>query len=287
VDSFVIYSGAEGSALEDQITREGRPYDLTGASVKLKVRLADSEDLKVDEDAVVLEDEKGIVRYEWADVDIDTVGEYFGWWEITNPDSSVTDTSEFSIIVAQHAPGLRTRTGAIYKVARSLIPITWDALANSNSYGDELLQQKVELIKAKTLATTVLAEDEIDLDIRVIDYLAKLVVLSVIPAGVDYWGSQRISVSATGTNENATFINRVEMLWQLYEKFLVQVAADRDEIEELLGNQTLRSATGIPAISDGAEEGFVTPNPTVHFREYAFDRSESLPPRVVEGSFWR
>lgn len=286
-DDIVIFTGNTGQPITDQILINGRPLDLTGASVEFKMRELDTDTLVLTEAATIENAEAGRVSYSWQTADVATSGNFSAWWAITLTGGAF-DTNEFLVLIDDHAPGVRTRTGQIYKTARSLIPITWDALATASFYGDGLLQDKINLVKEENLTVSVPPEDEGILNIRVIEYLAKLAVIAVIPAGVDYWGSQRIEVSATGTNENATYINRVEMLWDLYEKLVQQVLQDRDEIEELLGTTKLRSAIGVPAMSDGGDEGFVTPNPTKHFREYAFDSGRlGSHNRVVEGSFWQ
>lgn len=44
----------------------------------------------------------GGVRYDWAAADVDTAGEYLGWWEVTLPSGKLQDTPEFEFVVIEH-----------------------------------------------------------------------------------------------------------------------------------------------------------------------------------------
>jgi hypothetical protein len=282
----LIYEEAVGTNLEYRIELQNKAVNLDGASVQFKMREHDSAQLHVDNDATIADATRGEVAYTWEASDLDIPGEYLGWFEV-DLGSALIVTPEFQIIIAEHAPGIRTRTGAIYRAAKSYIPETWGNLERLDYYGDAVLQEKINLIKEKILVDDVLVDDEEDLNIRIIDYLAKLAVIAVIPAGADYWANQRIEVSATGTNETATYPDRAKALWELHKRLIVEVNQDRAEIEELLGNELLRSSVGTPAISDGAEEGFITPLPSEHFRDYAFpDWDYRTAGRKQSGSFW-
>jgi hypothetical protein len=61
-------------------TKKWEAVDLTGATVKFRM-VDDSDDsVKVDDkDATVDDATEGQVSYSWADADIDTAGNYWGW----------------------------------------------------------------------------------------------------------------------------------------------------------------------------------------------------------------
>lgn len=270
-DIVEIYSGSDAQPLQDQIKVGGRPFDLGPATtVKFQMRQAQSDDLKVDATATVENEDTGQVSYDWIDTDLDTPGEYFGWWKLTLIDGDLT-TSEFPVIILEHSPGYRTRHGAIYRSARGIIPITWDALEKSSNYGDSLLQERIETVKLTVFGAQVAVDDEASYDIRIIEFIAKLVAIQVIPAGVDYWLSQHETFTATGVQETASYPDRVKALWEIYAKLQAQIVEDREIIDELLDVTTnTRPLIGVPEASAGAEEGFKTPLPVKYFPDYAF-----------------
>jgi len=83
---------------------DGVAFDLTGSSVKFKMRADGSSTLKVDAAAVVVSAVAGTVRYDWAAADVDTAGDFLGWWEVTLPSSKTQDTPEFEIVIFEHVP---------------------------------------------------------------------------------------------------------------------------------------------------------------------------------------
>lgn len=272
MDNFTIYVDAEGQTLADEIRIGNRPLDLTDSTVKFNMREATSAVLVVDDaNATIVDPIKGKVSYDWDEVDVDTPGEYWAWWNVVLPDTSNIETPEFSVIVTQHAPGFRTLTGAIYRRARGIIPISWSALEDSDKYGDALLQERIEIAKLSVFGMSVPVANESTYDIRVQNFVAKVAVVSLIPTAVDYWLDQKISISATGTNENAVWPNRIEALWKIHERLTSEIAADRPLVEDILGTPTsLINATGVPGFSPGIEDGYRTPLPGASFPEYAF-----------------
>lgn len=272
MSNFIIFAEAEGQTLSDEIDIDGRPLDLTGATVKFNMRYKVSSDLKVDDaSANVVDAQEGSVSYDWESTDIDEPGEYVGWWNIILPDTSNIETPEFSIIVAIHAPGLKTRTGTIYERAKANLPTTWNILEALPTYGDKYLQDKIEIHKLNVLGSVVAVEDEEDLDIRVQEFIAKCAVLSVIPAGVDYWLDQQQMISATGTHETVSFPDRISALWKLYEKLMAEIAREQPIIDDITDTPIASPAGSAPQFSEGTDEGFVTPLPGKNFKDYAFE----------------
>jgi hypothetical protein len=271
-DTVFIYTGSDAQPLQDQIKVGGRPFDLSAAtSVTFNLRHSTNSDLKIAEaSAVVTDDVAGKVSYNWQDSDIDEPGEYFGWWHVNFAGGDL-DTSEFPVIVGQHSPGRRSHNGAIYRASRSILPITWDALERTDKYGDALLQERVEAVKLNLFGEAISVDDESTYDIRIVEFAAKLVAIQVIPAGVDYWGSQQQSFVAQGTQETASYPDRIAALWKIYERLQIQIAQDRPIIDEILDVSTLgRAITDVPDVSGGIEEGFLTPVPSDNFGPYHF-----------------
>jgi len=98
------FKGNRSPSLTDIITVDGSVFDLTGSTVKLKMRPIDSPTLKVDTAAVVVSAAAGTVRYDWAALDVDTAGRYMLWWEVTLPTAKVQETPATVLVMLDHAP---------------------------------------------------------------------------------------------------------------------------------------------------------------------------------------
>lgn len=114
--------------------------------------------------------------------------------------------------------------GAIAQRARAQIPQTWDKLANSTLYGPSALQQRIDYIKYSLFSTLVdQAYEATTYNPVVLDYAAKLVALQVIPPGIDYWSSIRSGLTKTGSQEAATFPDKIAALERVYARLWAEV----------------------------------------------------------------
>lgn len=273
-DSLVVYKDSTGQPVTDQIKVGNKPLDITGSTVTFNMRESFSDTVKVSSAGSIVDATKGQISYEWQAADVDTQGEYKAWWEL-DLFGAIIETEEFEVIVAEHEPGLRTNTGAVYRAAMSYLPSTWLALEQSPTYGDSMLQEKIEYVKYKILGESVAVADEASLDIRVLNYIAKNVVVQVIPAAVDYWLDQKIKVQLeTGgaSQEIYHYEERTERLLDLLDKLLKDIDNDTSDIEDLLGKYNTRSVGSTAAYAEGQDEGFVTPSPVLNYRDYAFPK---------------
>ncbi len=286
---FIVYKDNTGKPLEDIIKNGTKAVVLSGTTtVTFNMRSAYNNILKVDNAPVdIVSPSHGKISYTWEPADVDTQGEYYGWFTVT--DNSVSyDTPEFLVIVAEHQPGLRTKTGAIYQAAKSFLPITWERLEESEHFGDKQLQNKVEIAKLSLLGVEIPVDDENNLDIRVAAYIAKIAVLSVIPAGKDYWAAMAVSKTTTGTDESVSYPDRIDMLEQLHDQLVDEIAKDRDDISELIDLPSIRRSNSVPSVSDGTDEGYITPNPHINFRDYGFAirGNNTIARNAVRGRYW-
>jgi len=269
-DLYIIYTGNAGKVIDHQIKVGNKVFSIpSGSTVDFKMRYAANEVIKTNEAASIKNASSGQVEYSWKSTDLDEPGEYYAWWSVNLPTYTL-ESKEFLVIVAEHAPGLRTKTGAIYNAAKSFMPLTWSKLEESNHYGDKLLQGKVDVAKLGLLGYELSAEDEENLDIRVIDYLAKISVISVIPAGKDYWASMAQSKTAGSPDEIVSYPDRIEMLEQLHDQLTAEISKQRDIIGDLIDLPSIVRPNSIPEFSPGTDEGYITPNPNLNFRDYGF-----------------
>lgn len=108
------------------------------------------------------------------------------------------------------------------------MPETFGALRKSKLFGTASVQNKTDFVKYRLFATVVTAEEESSVyNPVVLEYAGKAVALQLIPAGLDYWGSQEKAITTKGTEEDIEFFDRVEMLLELQKRLWA-------EMEELL-----------------------------------------------------
>lgn len=118
---------------------DGTTVNLTSASVKLKMRPANSAALKVDSAGSVVTGADGTVSYPWATGDVDTVGNYKAWWEVTL--SGLTqDTPEFDVEIIEHAPESSVVPSPVATDGSGLTTI-YKGDSYSNTYGRALTYQ--------------------------------------------------------------------------------------------------------------------------------------------------
>lgn len=88
-------------AITQTIETDGLPVDLSGSTVKFKMRPVGSATLKIDADAAFVTDGKdGQVAYAWADEDVDTAGFYLAWWTVDESQ----DVAEAVVEFRTHSP---------------------------------------------------------------------------------------------------------------------------------------------------------------------------------------
>jgi hypothetical protein len=217
-EPLVIYKDQLGPSISDTLYIDKRPYDLSSATVHFMMRLLDSDAIKVDDVALLLDQTnfKGGIRYDWSTGDTDTPGRYVFWWRI-NISGRPTDTEEHRLDIRDHAPGEEATVGAIADRTTDYLPGSLTAMRKSEQYGDESLQRTINVVKFRLTATALPAYLEATTYTPpVIDYLAMWTALEVIPHAVDFYNDKSSTVTTTGTNESLTFPDRAKTLWDIY-----------------------------------------------------------------------
>ena len=101
---LVWYVGNTSPSITENIEVEGVPFDLSASTVRFKMRLVGSSDLKVDQPATIVGPPiNGDVRYDWAAGDVDTESPALIWWEVTTAGKK-QDMKEYLIEFRQHSP---------------------------------------------------------------------------------------------------------------------------------------------------------------------------------------
>lgn len=158
--------------------------------------------------------------------------------------------------------------GVIADRVRGLIPITWDALTKDARVGDVPLQAAIDLAK-ETVTGQVVAENlEGNYPFIVVDFIAKLAVIEIARTGSDFWMNQAQSISATGTNENLSYVDRANVLQELRKELVLETREKQWEISKMVG-YWIDNGRAVPQLSSANINPFhLTPSPEEFPRPY-------------------
>jgi hypothetical protein len=205
------------------------------------------------------------VMYTWQTGDISVMGEgdFMAWWNFTLPGASPADTPEFPIFVTDHGPGVGTQIGAIVMGVTAFMPVTLSALQNDERYGDRWLQQQAEVIKLRTLGTTVSPDSEEGLGVVFVDYLSKRLALQLVNPGIEYWSRQWRTATSTQTSEVSSYPDMIASLKELGRRLVRELAQEWRDLMVLQPGLAVRHVMPMPATSLSAEldPGYITRNP--------------------------
>ncbi len=279
-EPLVVFRGNTSPAVQDVITAGGRPVLLTNKTVFFRMRYANSEVLKVDATASIVNATTGDVRYDWnvAGLDTSEAGSFMAWWTIRQG-TLIQDTPEFEILIDDHSPGLAVRTGAVARRVHSYIPETIDGMLERGKFTTEDLQLHINDVKEKLFATASIAAAEATYySAPVLEHLAKLATVRIIPAGVDFWNNALMSQAVTGTNEQNTFPDRRKGLWDIRKALIEEVS--RVGLVLTDGGWALkkRPSASSPRLST-RQTNAITPDPMRFGDTYSDPTRGVMPPR--------
>jgi len=100
------FKGNRSPSISDTISVNNDPFDLSGLTVKFRMRAENSSALKVDATAVITNPPgtDGQVHYDWQAADVDTGGRFLFWWDVQIAGGINQDTQERLITFIDHAP---------------------------------------------------------------------------------------------------------------------------------------------------------------------------------------
>lgn len=158
--------------------------------------------------------------------------------------------------------------GAIADRLRALIPITWDALSKDVRVGDSSIQAAIDVGKANATGIVIAPPQEQNYPVVVVDYIAKLSAIELIPAGVDFWMNQSVATSATGTNETVSYVDRASRLDALKTELIAETRLKQPEIAKLV-SYWVDNGKAVPQMSSANINPFhLTPSPEEFPRPY-------------------
>lgn len=159
-------------------------------------------------------------------------------------------------------------TGVIADATRSIIPITWDALSKDTRVGDTPLQRAIDLAKTTVTGTVVDVGHEGNYPVIIVDYIAKLAVIEICRAGIDFWMNQTVTMTATGTNEVTTYTDRAAVLEKLRNELIDETRVKLPEIQKLIGYY-IDEGRAVPQLSSATIQPYhLTPSPEEFPRPY-------------------
>jgi hypothetical protein len=244
---LIYFLGNTGPTITMRLSSLAGDYDfIEDQTVTIRSRPAWSAWSGFEVDATV-DVASDTVSYTIQPADFTTVGPYKVWAHIVEVNQ---DSTEVDLMVFDHVPGGAQRVGAVWRAARALEPVAWDALRNYPDYGDVELQRVIELAKLRVLPTTVNVVDEDGLDPRVVDYLAKKVLVdNVLSAAISFWSNQFVAQTARGNSEEvATYPDRIRAVEEAIKRLRGDLARQEGEVDAVLGGSG--SVYDAPMVND-------------------------------------
>jgi hypothetical protein len=250
MDVLTYYLADTAPAIRRKLAiQDAGDVDLTvGPTFKLRVRELWSNTTAIDA-AMTVDTVTDELIYQPTASDFDSEGIYRAWIYVDYGGGLVQNTDEFQIDVLAHGPGVGVPVGAIYRAARALEPVAWDSLQSYRDYGDPELQRVIDLAKLRVLGSAVAVADEASLDPRVVDFIAKKVLVdNVLYAAISFWSDQVIQQTARGnTEEIVTYPDRIRAVEAAILRYRGDLAAQASEVDAVLG--TSSSLYDAPALS--------------------------------------
>lgn len=148
--------------------------------------------------------------------------------------------------------------GVVAERIAGILPVTWDALSKDTRYGETRLRQTIDYVKYIVLGKVVAPTAEAAQPLTVVDYIAKVTAIELCTAGIDFWMNEPVSESATGTNEQHAFVDRVAALEKQRARLVEETRRLAPEIADLVD---FRAFSPRRPLSSTIDDEFLTPSP--------------------------
>lgn len=144
--------------------------------------------------------------------------------------------------------------------ARDLLPETWEALAEADTFGPDALERRHNRVVRKIFGVLLTDAEQDVLSDDLIEYAGKMLALAIIDPAIDYW-SKQIQSRTVGERESSTYKDRVEDLKQLKKDWTAQTAGLYVEISDQLPIRPRRAQDAPRVIQAGETVAHVTAQP--------------------------
>lgn len=166
-------------------------------------------------------------------------------------------------VTSEVLPGT-TGLGAVADYVHMLLGgETWKGLTvPTGNYGEGFVVQAIELVKEQIFQDPPAMANEHLLPKRVLHYVAICAALQLIPAAIDFWGSQITSKSVgNDPTEVVTYVNRANLMKDLRDELMRQRVAAQAAALPLIDLPILRDASDGPAIDEDDDMHRATADP--------------------------
>lgn len=119
----------------------------------------------------------------------------------------------------------------VVDAARDQLPETWDALLDAETYGEEALARRLNVVLYRTFGVAVDEAMQKAMSPMLAEYTGCLLALEIIVPGIDFWSKQAISLSA-GERESKAYKDRAEDLRKLRDDLFRKAASFLPYIED-------------------------------------------------------
>ena len=148
----------------------------------------------------------------------------------------------------------------IAQEARDLLPETWEALAEADTFGPAALERRHNRVVNRVFGAALTEDEQEVLADELIEFAGKRLALALLDPAIDYWSKQIVSHTA-GERESKTYKDRVQDLKDLRKQWTADVAALFLDVQPLLPVRTpVRTGDAPRVVQAGETVPHVTPN---------------------------
>jgi hypothetical protein len=148
--SFSIKSGATAPALVVTLYDDTTPLDLTGATVRMRMRRREGGALVVDSPATVLTPTEGLVSYQWLPADTDEVGDFEVEFEVTFAGGAEQVFPADGYVMVNIEPSLTAEVAVLPDMPDSCWPVDHGCCDDFDTYPLSV-QERADALASQTM----------------------------------------------------------------------------------------------------------------------------------------